>query len=87
MVISIVSRSPEIRYGARALLIAVGVDPISLCEIDMSGSGWRDRIGRNAYVVTDIVAARELPAGCDAKVYRVIADSCIAELKQCCGAD
>ena len=87
VVISIVSRSPEIRYGARALLIAVGVDPISLCEVDMSGSGWRDRIGRNAYVVTDVVAARELPAGCDAKVYRVIADSCIAELRQCCGTD
>jgi DNA-binding transcriptional regulator YhcF (GntR family) len=85
VVISIVSRSPEIRYGARAMLIAVGVDPISLCEIDATSSGWRDRIGRNAFVITDILAARELPEGCHAKVFRVIADSSIAELKRCCG--
>jgi DNA-binding transcriptional regulator YhcF (GntR family) len=85
VVISIVSRSPEIRYGARAMLIAVGVDPLSLCEIDAAGSEWRDRIGANAFVITDIVTARELPAGCQAKVYRVIADSSIAEMKQLCG--
>ena len=86
VMISIVSRSPEIRYGARALLIAVGVDPMSLCEIDATEQGWRDRIGRHAYVVTDIVTARELPAGCDLKVYRVIADSCMSELQKCCSA-
>ncbi len=85
VVISIVSRSPEIRYGARAMLIAVGVDPLSLCEIDAATSGWRDRIGANAFVITDIVTARELPARCQAKVYRVIADSSIAEMKQLCG--
>jgi len=84
MVISIVSRSPEIRYGARAMLIAVGVDPISLCEVDAASDGWRDRIGRNAFVITDLVSARELPEGCMAKVYRVVADSSIAELKRCC---
>ena len=84
VVISIVSRSPEIRYGAKAMLIAVGVDPISLCEVDATRDGWKGRIGRNAFVITDLVAARELPVGCLAKVYRVIADSSIAELKRCC---
>jgi DNA-binding transcriptional regulator YhcF (GntR family) len=84
VVISIVSRSPEIRYGARAMLIAVGVDPISLCEVDATIVGWKDRIGRNAFVITDLVTGRDLPEGCVAKVYRVIADSSIAELKRCC---
>jgi DNA-binding transcriptional regulator YhcF (GntR family) len=84
VVISIVSRSPEIRYGARAMLIAAGVDPMALCEIDAASGGWRDRIGLNAFVITDIVTARELPAGCQSKVFRVIADSTIAELKQLC---
>jgi hypothetical protein len=86
VIISIVSRSPEIRDGARAMLIAAGVDPLSLCEIDAAGDGWRDRIGPHAFVITDIVVARELPGGCEAKVFRVIADSAIDELKQFCGA-
>lgn len=86
VVISIVSRSPEIRYDARAMLIGAGVDPLSLCEIDAGGSGWRDRIGANALVITDVVTARELPAGCHARVFRVIADSSIAEMKQLCCA-
>ena len=40
-------------------------------EIDATIDEWRERLGPNAYLITDIVAARELPAGCDAKVYRV----------------
>jgi DNA-binding transcriptional regulator YhcF (GntR family) len=85
VVISLVSKSAEIRNGARAMLIAAGVDPLSLCEIDAGASGWTERIGANAFVITDMVAARELPPGCFSNVYRVIADASIAELKQLCG--
>ena len=85
VVISIVSRSPEIRQWARAMLIAVGLDPEALCEIDATSPAWQDRLGRSAFVVADVVAARDLPNGCLAKVFRVIADSSIAELKQLCG--
>jgi hypothetical protein len=42
-------------------------------------------LGLSAVVVTDIVTGRELPAGCPAKVYRVIADSCMEKLKELCG--
>jgi GntR family transcriptional regulator len=84
-VITIVSRSPEIRLWSRAMLISAGLDPDSLSEIDASSDGWRDRLARNAVVVADVIAARELPAGCLARVFRVVADSSIAELKQFCG--
>jgi DNA-binding transcriptional regulator YhcF (GntR family) len=83
--ISIVSGSPEIRYGARAILLAVGLSPESLHEVDSGVDGWRGRLGTGAVVVTDVLTARELPAGCLAKVFRVIADSSIEELKQLCG--
>jgi DNA-binding transcriptional regulator YhcF (GntR family) len=83
-VISIVSRSAEIRHWARAMLIAVGLDPECLCEVDAASSGWQERLGLSALVVTDIVAARELPASCQVKVFRVIADSSLEELKQFC---
>jgi DNA-binding transcriptional regulator YhcF (GntR family) len=85
-VISIVSRSAEIRLWSRAMLIAVGLDPDSLSEVDAGADGWQDRLSRNALVVADVVAARELPPDCQARVFRVIADSSVAELKQFCGA-
>ncbi len=85
MVLSIVSRSTEIRLWSRAMLIAVGLHPDSLSEIDAAIPGWRDRVGHGTLVVADMVAARELPAGCQSRVFRVIADSSIAELKQYCG--
>lgn len=85
VVISIVSRSEEIRHWARAVLIAVGIDPDAISEIDAStpdsDSDWKDRIAGRTFVVTDIVAARELPAGAQHKVFRIVADSSIAELK------
>jgi GntR family transcriptional regulator len=83
-VITIVSRSAEIRLWSRAMLIAVGLEPDSLSEIDASVDGWRDRLARNALAVADVIVARELPSGCQARVFRVIADSSLAELKQFC---
>jgi DNA-binding transcriptional regulator YhcF (GntR family) len=83
-VISIVSMSPDFRYWARAVLIAVGLDPECLCEIDATLSGWQDRATAGALVIADAVAARGLPSGCPAKTFRVIADSCIEEMKQLC---
>jgi DNA-binding transcriptional regulator YhcF (GntR family) len=84
-VISIVSRSVEIRLWSRAMLIAVGLHPDSLSEVDASSHGWQDRLGHGTLAVADMVTARELPAGCQARVFRVIADSTIAELKRFCG--
>jgi GntR family transcriptional regulator len=83
-VVSIVSRSAEIRFWSRAVLIAVGLEPDSLSEVDATRQGWQDRLGRGTLVVADMVAARELPAGSQPRVFRLIADSSIAELKQYC---
>jgi hypothetical protein len=83
-VITIVSHSAEIRLWTRAMLIAVGLDPDSLSEIDTASPGWHERLSRDALVVADVIAARELAPGCQARVFRVIADSSLAELKQFC---
>ena len=85
VVVTIASRSAEIRQQARAMLIAVGLPPDGLHEIDATEDGWRDRISRGALVITDAVSARELPAHCAARVFRVVADTSIAELRQLCG--
>jgi hypothetical protein len=83
-IVSIVSRSAEIRLWSRAMLIAVGLHPDSLSEIDASSPNWQDRVAQGAVIVADIVAARELPTGYQARVFRVVADASIAELKQFC---
>jgi hypothetical protein len=80
--VSIVSRSAEIRFWSRAMLLAVGLDPVCLCEVDAALAGWQDRLRLSALLVTDVVTARELPEPLEARVYRVIADSSMAELKR-----
>jgi DNA-binding transcriptional regulator YhcF (GntR family) len=84
-VISIVSRSAEIRMWSRAMLVSVGLEPDAISEIDAGIDGWRERLAHDTVIVADIVAARQLPPGREPRVVRVIADSAIAELKQFCG--
>ena len=83
-IISIFSKSSEFRYWARAILIAVGLDPECLCEVDTRPANWQDRITAGALIVTDVVTARSLPADCQSKVFRVVADSSLAEIKTLC---
>jgi GntR family transcriptional regulator len=84
-VISIASQSAEIRYWARAMLIAVGLDGDSLQEVDAGETGWQERVKLSALVITDVVTAAGLPSSCPVKVFRVIADSSLDELKQLLG--
>jgi DNA-binding transcriptional regulator YhcF (GntR family) len=84
-IIAIASKSPEFRHAARVMLIAVGIEPERLCEIDATIQRWQERAGAVALVITDVVAARDLPSARHAKVFHVIADSSIAEMKQLCG--
>jgi hypothetical protein len=84
-VIAIVSASAEIRLWSRAMLIAVGLAPDSLSEVDAASDGWQNRVARNSLVIADLVAARELAGNCQLRITRVIADASLAELKQFCG--
>jgi DNA-binding transcriptional regulator YhcF (GntR family) len=84
-VVAIVSKSAELRQGARAMLIAVGLEPECLNDVDAGRADWRERLGQESLIITDIARARDLPPERVALVFRVIADSSIAQLKQLCG--
>ncbi len=84
-IVSVVSRAPLFRQTALAMLIAVGLDPACLCEIDSALDGWQERARAATLVIADIVAAASLPAGCKTRIFRVIADVSLAEMKQLCG--
>jgi GntR family transcriptional regulator len=79
--VTIVSRSSDFRRTARTMLLAVGLSPDALCEIDAAMNGWRDRIIAGAFVVSDVATTDELPSFCQPNVFRLIADASIAELK------
>jgi DNA-binding transcriptional regulator YhcF (GntR family) len=84
-VISIASRSAEIRFWARSMLIAFGLDPDSLQEVNASEAGWAERLKLSTFVITDVVTAKGLPAGSPARIFRVIADSSLTEVKEFLG--
>jgi GntR family transcriptional regulator len=83
-IISIVSGSADFRHWAHAVLIAVGLEPECLCDVATDITDWQERASVAELVITDVVAAQRLPAGCPAKLFRVIADSCLEEMKQLC---
>jgi GntR family transcriptional regulator len=84
-ILSIVSRSIEFRRWARTILIAVGFEPECLNEVDTALEAWCERACAGTLAITDVVAAAKIPEPCEARVFRVIADASIAEIKRICG--
>jgi DNA-binding transcriptional regulator YhcF (GntR family) len=80
--IGVASSSPEILRRIRTILAAAGLDPDALAFRDARESGWRRGLNACQFVITDVVTARRLPAKCTARVFRVISDGSIADLRQ-----
>jgi len=79
-ILTIVSRSSEFRQWARAILIAVGIQPDCLAEVDTVLYGWQERASAGALAICDVVAARLLPPRCPCRIFRIISDASLAEL-------
>lgn len=79
--VSIVSRWPRFLEWARVVLVAAGLEADSLDFRDAREGGWTRGLQRSALVITDALTVRELPRGVTARVYRVIADSSLEELR------
>ena len=80
--IGVASSSPEILRRIRTILAAAGLDPDALAFRDARETGWRRGLNACQFVITDVVTARRLPAKCTARVFRVVSDASIAELRQ-----
>lgn len=79
--VSVVSRWPEFLHWSRVVLVAAGIDDAALNFRDARKRGWERGLRSSAFVITDALTARRLPAGCHARVFPVIADSSLAELR------
>ena len=79
--IGVASSSPEILRRIRTILAAAGLDPEALEFRDARETGWRRGLNTCQFVITDVVTAPRLPAKCTARVFRVLSDASIAELR------
>ncbi|MDT5062006.1 MAG: GntR family transcriptional regulator [Acidobacteriota bacterium] len=79
--VAVVSHWPEFLRWARTMLVAAGIDPAALSFRDARRDGWKRGLRSSAFVITDALTATQLPEGCDVKVFRLIADSSLDELR------
>jgi GntR family transcriptional regulator len=80
--VSVVSRWPEFLKWAHTLLVAAGIDADALDLRDARRRGWQKGLAASAMVITDALTSKQLPAGCRAHIFRIIADASLDELRR-----
>jgi DNA-binding transcriptional regulator YhcF (GntR family) len=79
--VAIVSRWPEFLRWARTLLVAAGLDADALSFRDARERNWEKGLRSASFVITDSLMAPRIPAGCPVKVFRVLAESSLKEIR------
>ncbi|MCA1635963.1 MAG: hypothetical protein LC802_20295 [Acidobacteria bacterium] len=83
--VSVVSRWGKFLEWTHVVLVAAGLDASAMSFRDAREEGWERGLRASAFVITDVLTARSLPAGCDARVFRIVADSSLEELRSFVG--
>jgi DNA-binding transcriptional regulator YhcF (GntR family) len=78
--ITVVSGWDGFLKWAKTVLIAAALDPDALSFREAAGPDWKKGLASSSMVITDALTARSLPAGCQARVFKVIADASLEEL-------
>ena len=80
--ISVVSRWPEFLHWSRVILVAAGIDPHALNFRDARKPGWEKGLRSSTFVITDALTLKRLPEGCRPRVFHIIADASLNELRK-----
>jgi GntR family transcriptional regulator len=80
--ITVVSRWPEFLRWARTVLVAAGIDPTALNFRDARDADWQRGLTSSAFVICDAVTARRLPPNSTPRVFHLIADPSLDELRR-----
>jgi DNA-binding transcriptional regulator YhcF (GntR family) len=78
--ITVVSHWPDFLHFAHSVLAAVNIDPDSLSFRNTAEKGWERGLRASSFVITDAATATRVPSGIRVRVFRIIADSSLAEL-------
>ena len=79
--VAVVSRWPEFLRWARTMLVAAGLDADALSFRDARERNWEKGLRSAAFVITDSLMQPRIPAGCEVKVFRVLAESSLKEIQ------
>lgn len=79
--VAVVSRWPEFLRWARTMLVAAGLDADALSFRDARERNWEKGLRSATFVITDSLMAPRIPAGCEVKVFRVLAESSLKEIR------
>jgi DNA-binding transcriptional regulator YhcF (GntR family) len=79
--VTIATASDLFRRGARAVLAAVGIDPISLRNLDTRERDWVNRLDSKGILIVDVLTAKQVHHTPGLRVFRVIADASLEEIK------
>jgi len=80
--VAVVSRWPEFLRWARTMLVAAGLDADALSFRDARERNWEKGLRSAAFVITDSLMAPRIPAGCEVKLFRVLAEASLTELRE-----
>lgn len=79
------SKSSEVplreQLATQVIFGIVSVDPNCLILRDARERSWQKGLRSSTFVITDALTATSLPDGCDTRVFHIIADSSIEELR------
>jgi GntR family transcriptional regulator len=79
--VAIVSRWPEFLRWARTMLVAAGLEADALSFRDARERGWEKGLRSATFVIADSLMAPRIPAGCEVKIFRVLAQSSLQEIR------
>ncbi len=80
--VAIVSRWPEFLRWARTMLVAAGLDADALSFRDARERNWEKGLRSAAFVITDSLMAPRISATCEVKVFRVLAEASLKEVRE-----
>lgn len=79
--IAVVSGWPDFLRWSHAILVAVGIENTALNLRVTSEQGWQRGLHECAFVIADMLTARELSNDLDVRVFRLLAEKSLAELR------
>jgi GntR family transcriptional regulator len=80
--IAVVSHWSDFLRWSRTMLLAAQVDPEALSFRDARQEGWQKGLRSSAFVITDTLTAGQLGPDIRTRIFRIIADSSLTELRE-----
>jgi len=78
---TVISRWPDFLHWARTTLVSVGISTDAIELRDAKKKGWDRGLSSRQFIITDSFLVRHFPKGCQPKVFQIISDESLVELK------